>query len=86
MRPESALFYQQARETFAGRGRNRAQSHAALHLLVKPRSRKNARAGFFFQNDFLILDEAHTVEQVASTTHRYWRLAIRTALDNPTAI
>ncbi|HEY2143246.1 MAG TPA: helicase C-terminal domain-containing protein, partial [Candidatus Udaeobacter sp.] len=59
-------FYQQARK------RSRAADVIVLNhtllfiLLASAEVQEERESGFIFPNDFLILDEAHTVEQVAS--------------------
>jgi ATP-dependent DNA helicase DinG len=59
-------FYQRARRKFEN-----AQvvviNHTLLFMLLEAmEARREDEAGFLFANDFLILDEAHTVEQIAS--------------------
>src|SRR4029077_2975117 len=59
-------FYQQARK------RSRAANVIVLNhtllfiLLASAEVQEERESGFIFPNDFLILDEAHTIEQVAS--------------------
>ena len=42
-------------------------NHTLLFILLgDPELQEERESGFIFPNDFLVLDEAHTVEQVAS--------------------
>src|SRR5881398_1974857 len=59
-------FYQQARKRLLAADVI-VLNHTLLFILLgSPDQQAERKSGFLFPNDFLILDEAHTVEQVAS--------------------
>src|SRR5207248_5181967 len=59
-------FYQQARKRLLAAD-VLVVNHTLLFILLgSPDQQAERESGFLFPNDFLILDEAHTVEQVAS--------------------
>src|SRR5881398_1855635 len=59
-------FYQQARKKLLAADVI-VLNHTLLFILLgSPDQQAERKSGFLFPNDFLILDEAHTVEQVAS--------------------
>src|SRR5437773_1779895 len=59
-------FYQQARKRLLAADVI-VLNHTLLFILLgSPDQQAERESGFLFTNDFLILDEAHTVEQVAS--------------------
>ena len=59
-------FFQQARKAPARGGCDCHQSHAALHASGRPEEQEERESGYLFPNDFIIFDEAHTLEQTAS--------------------
>jgi ATP-dependent DNA helicase DinG len=59
-------FYQQARKRFLAADVLVINHTLLFILLISPEVQEERESGFIFPNDFLILDEAHTVEQVAS--------------------
>src|SRR5213083_616576 len=59
-------FYQQARKRLLAADVLVINHTLLFILLVSPEAQEERESGFLFPNDFLILDEAHTVEQVAS--------------------
>ncbi len=63
-----ACFYQEARRA-AGEARVLVLNHTLFFSLLDPEAllRGELGSGFLFANDFVVLDEAHTVEQVAAT-------------------
>src|SRR5207248_8290626 len=59
-------FYQQARKRLLAADLI-VMNHTLLFILLgDPEQQAERESGYLFPNDFLILDEAHTVEQVAS--------------------
>src|SRR5881392_987279 len=59
-------FYQQARQRLLAADLI-VLNHTLLFILLgSPDVQKERESGFLFPNDFIIFDEAHTVEQVAS--------------------
>jgi ATP-dependent DNA helicase DinG len=59
-------FYQQARKRLLA-GDLIVLNHTLLFMLLgSPAEQEERESGFLFPNDFIIFDEAHTVEQVAS--------------------
>src|SRR6266480_6557728 len=63
---DSRCFYQQARKRLLAAD-ILVINHTLLFILLgDPELQAERESGFIFPNDFLILDEAHTVEQVAS--------------------
>src|SRR5438093_6453358 len=59
-------FYQQARKRLLAADVI-VLNHTLLFILLgSPDQQEERESGFIFPNDFLVLDEAHTVEQVAS--------------------
>jgi ATP-dependent DNA helicase DinG len=59
-------FYQQARKRLLAADLI-VLNHTLLFILLgSPDQQEERESGFLFPNDFIILDEAHTVEQVAS--------------------
>src|SRR5436190_2290565 len=62
----SRCFYQQARKRLLAAD-ILVINHTLLFILLgDPELQAERESGFIFPNDFLVLDEAHTVEQVAS--------------------
>lgn len=62
----SRCFYQQARKRFLAADVI-VMNHTLLFMLLGGAEEQEGReSGFLFPNDFIIFDEAHTVEQVAS--------------------
>src|SRR5438046_2311139 len=59
-------FYQQARKRLLAADVLVINHTLLFMLLGSPETQEERESGFLFPNDFLILDEAHTVEQVAS--------------------
>src|SRR5438094_1496095 len=59
-------FYQQARKRLLGADVLVINHTLLFILLISPEVQEERESGFIFPNDFLILDEAHTVERVAS--------------------
>jgi ATP-dependent DNA helicase DinG len=66
VRTKSALFFPASQKTIDRGRRGGDQSHPALHASRRPGGTGGAREGYLFPNDFIIFDEAHTIEQVAS--------------------
>jgi ATP-dependent DNA helicase DinG len=63
---DSHCFYQQARKRLLAAD-ILVINHTLLFILLgDPELQAGRESGFIFPNDFLVLDEAHTVEQVAS--------------------
>jgi ATP-dependent DNA helicase DinG len=63
---DSRCFYQQARKRLLGADVLVINHTLLFIMLISPEVQEERESGFIFPNDFLILDEAHTVEQVAS--------------------
>src|SRR5256714_15296586 len=59
-------FYQQARKRLLAADLIVLNHTLLFMLLGSPAEQEERESGFLFPNDFLIFDEAHTVEQVAS--------------------
>src|SRR5437773_333953 len=59
-------FYQQARKRLLAADLIVLNHTLLFILLISPEVQEERESGFIFPNDFLILDEAHTVERVAS--------------------
>src|SRR5947207_1333972 len=59
-------FYQQARKRLLAADVSVLNQHLLFMLLGSPDTQQERESGFLFPNDFIIFDEAHTVEQVAS--------------------
>src|SRR5216117_4262501 len=59
-------FYQQARKRLLAADVLVINHTLLFILLVSPEVQEERESGFIFPNDFIIFDEAHTVEQVAS--------------------
>lgn len=59
-------FYQRARRKFESAPMVIINHTLLFMLLAAMETRREDESGFLFPNDFLILDEAHTVEQIAS--------------------
>src|SRR5213593_469251 len=59
-------FYQQARKRLLAADVLVVNHTLLFILLVSPEVQEERESGFIFPNDFIIFDEAHTVEQVAS--------------------
>src|SRR2546428_9302016 len=59
-------FYQQARKRFLAADVIVLNHNLLFTLLRGPEEQEARDSGFLFPNDFIIFDEAHTVEQVAS--------------------
>lgn len=58
-------FFQQARQRFLSAD-VLIMNHTLLFLLMGEDDENEEKAGILFKNDFLIVDEAHTIENVAS--------------------
>jgi ATP-dependent DNA helicase DinG len=63
---DSHCFYQQARKRLMAADVLVINHTLLFVLLISPEIQEERESGFIFPNDFLILDEAHTVERVAS--------------------
>src|SRR5438876_6200519 len=63
---DSRCFYQQARKRLLSADVLVINHTLLFILLISPEAQEERESGFIFPNDFLILDEAHTVERVAS--------------------
>src|SRR6266446_5416752 len=63
---DSRCFYQQARKRLLGADVLVLNHTLLFILLISPEVQEERESGFIFPNDFIILDEAHTVERVAS--------------------
>lgn len=63
---DSRCFYQQARKRLLAADVLVINHTLLFILLISPDIQEERESGFIFPNDFLILDEAHTIEQVAS--------------------
>jgi ATP-dependent DNA helicase DinG len=63
---DSRCFYQQARKRLLAADVLVINHTLLFILLISPEVQEERESGFIFPNDFLILDEAHTVERVAS--------------------
>src|SRR5215813_3499585 len=63
---DSRCFYQQARKRLLAADVLVVNHTLLFVLLISPEIQEERESGFIFPNDFLVLDEAHTVEQVAS--------------------
>ena len=62
----SRCFYQQARKRLLAADLI-VMNHTLLFILLgDPEQQEERESGFLFPNDFIIFDEAHTIEQVAS--------------------
>src|ERR1700757_4267946 len=59
-------FYQQARKRLLAADVIVLNHTLLFMLLGSPQEQEHRESGFLFPNDFIIFDEAHTVEQVAS--------------------
>jgi ATP-dependent DNA helicase DinG len=59
-------FYQQARKRLLGADVIVLNHTLLFMLLGTPELQEERESGFLFPNDFIIFDEAHTIEQVAS--------------------
>src|SRR5437763_8593133 len=62
----SRCFYQQARKRLLAADLIVLNHTLLFMLLGSPAEQEGRESGFLFPNDFIIFDEAHTVEQVAS--------------------
>jgi ATP-dependent DNA helicase DinG len=62
----SRCFYQQARKRLLAADVIVLNHTLLFMLLGSPDEQQHRESGFLFPNDFIIFDEAHTVEQVAS--------------------
>jgi ATP-dependent DNA helicase DinG len=63
---QSNCFYQQARKRLLAADVI-VMNHTLLFMLLgSPDAQEDRESGYLFPNDFIIFDEAHTVEQVAS--------------------
>src|SRR5262245_60126767 len=63
---DARCFYQQARKRLLAADVLVINHTLLFILLISPEVQEERESGFIFPNDFLILDEAHTIEQVAS--------------------
>ncbi len=63
---DQRCFYQQARKRLLAADVLVINHTLLFVLLISPEIQEERESGFIFPNDFLILDEAHTIEQVAS--------------------
>ncbi len=62
----SRCFYQQARKRLLAADLIVLNHTLLFMLLGSPAEQEDRESGFLFPNDFIIFDEAHTVEQIAS--------------------
>ena len=62
----SGCFYQQARKRYLSADIVVLNHNLLFTLLGDPEEQAGRESGFLFPNDFIVFDEAHTVEQVAS--------------------
>src|SRR6058998_1567051 len=63
---QSNCFYQQARKRLLSSDVIVINHTLLFMLLGSPDAQEDRQSGYLFPNDFIIFDEAHTVEQVAS--------------------
>src|SRR5438105_7177753 len=63
---QSTCFYQQARKRLLSSDVIVINHTLLFMLLGSPNAQEERESGYLFPNDFIIFDEAHTVEQVAS--------------------
>src|SRR5437016_3002000 len=63
---QSNCFYQQARKRLLSSDVIVINHTLLFMLLGSPDAQEDRESGYLFPNDFIIFDEAHTVEQVAS--------------------
>src|SRR6058998_1638825 len=63
---DSRCFYQQARKRLLAADILVINHTLLFMLLGSPDAQEDRESGYLFPNDFIIFDEAHTVEQVAS--------------------
>src|SRR5437763_6174131 len=63
---QSNCFYQQARKRLLSSDVIVSNHTLLFMLLGSPDAQEDRESGYLFPNDFIIFDEAHTVEQVAS--------------------
>ena len=63
---QAGCFYQQARKRLLSSDLIVINHTLLFMLLGKPDEQEERESGFLFPNDFIIFDEAHTLEQVAS--------------------
>jgi ATP-dependent DNA helicase DinG len=63
---QSNCFYQQARKRLLSSDMIVINHTLLFMLLGSPDTQEDRESGYLFPNDFIIFDEAHTVEQVAS--------------------
>src|SRR6266700_3650981 len=63
---QSNCFYQQARKRLLSSDVIVINHTLLFMLLGSPKGQEERESGYLFPNDFIIFDEAHTVEQVAS--------------------
>src|SRR5205085_12237490 len=63
---QSNCFYQQARKRLLSSDVIVINHTLLFMLLGSPYAQEDRESGFLFPNDFIIFDEAHTVEQIAS--------------------
>src|SRR5213075_1336842 len=63
---QSNCFYQQARKRLLSSDVIVINHTLLFMLLGSPEAQEERESGYLFPNDFIIFDEAHTVEQVAS--------------------
>src|SRR5438309_2803906 len=63
---QSNCFYQQARKRLLSSDVIVINHTLLFMLLGSPNAQEERESGYLFPNDFIIFDEAHTVEQVAS--------------------
>src|SRR6266480_2876698 len=63
---DSRCFYQQARKRLLASDVIVINHSLLFMLLGRPDQQEERESGYLFPNDFIVFDEAHTVEQVAS--------------------
>src|SRR3989449_8508516 len=63
---QSTCFYQEARKRLLSSDVIVINHTLLFMLLGRPDQQEERESGYLFPNDFIIFDEAHTVEQVAS--------------------
>jgi ATP-dependent DNA helicase DinG len=63
---DARCFYQQARKRLLAADVLVINHTLLFILMISPEVQEERESGFIFPNDFLMLDEAHTIEQIAS--------------------
>src|ERR1700680_5161021 len=81
-----ALFLPASAQTPSRRGRDRDESHAALHIAGRPGTTGRARERFSVSKRFHYFRRGAHGRAGGVATDRHWRLAIRTKIDRPKAL